>query len=143
MPDIQFRRVFSALKLDYFRNILRHKQCETVVSFIGPGLVFLVTVMFVSGNALAAPNVKVLLRTKSCGSCHIIPGVEDAYGKVGPTLKGLRERERIVAGTMENNTENLKAWLKDPKSIKSGTLMPNMGLTDEEIELVVEYLNKL
>jgi cytochrome c2 len=99
--------------------------------------------MFVSGNALAAPNVKVLLRTKSCGSCHIIPGVEDAYGKVGPTLKGLRERERIVAGTMENNTENLKAWLKDPKSIKSGTLMPNMGLTDEEIELVVEYLNKL
>jgi len=118
-------------------------QSETVVSLIGPGLVLLVAVMLVSGNAMAAPNVKVLLRTKACGSCHIIPGVEGAYGKVGPTLRGLRDRERIVAGTMENNTENLKAWLKNPKTIKSGTLMPNMGLADDEIEIVIEYLNKL
>jgi cytochrome c1 len=58
-------------------------------------------------------------------------------------LKGLRERVRIVDGTMENNTKNLKAWLKNPKSIKSGTLMPNMGLTDDEIEIVIEYLNML
>jgi len=37
----------------------------------------------------------------------------------------------------------LKAWLKNPQSIKPGTLMPNMGLSDEEIEIVVKYLNTL
>ena len=143
MQDVKFRMVFSALNSDYFCNIFREKQCETVVWFVGRVFVLLVCVMLATGNAMAAPEVKTLLKTKACGSCHIIPGVEGAYGKVGPTLKGLSDRARIVSGTVENNTENLKAWLKNPKSIKSGTLMPNMGLTDAEIQIVIEYLNTL
>ena len=114
-----------------------------ITSLVVRALVLLVTVVTLTGNAIGSPEAKALLKTKACGSCHIIPGVEGAYGKVGPTLRGLRDRERIVAGTMENNTENLKAWLKNPKTIKSGTLMPNMGLADDEIEIVIEYLNKL
>ncbi len=141
--DVQFERVFAAFNLETYRGIFSQSRWRTVATFVGIGFVLLVAVTAIPGNAIAAPDAKVLLKTKACGSCHIIPGVEGAYGKVGPTLKGLRERVRIVDGTMENNTKNLKAWLKNPKSIKSGTLMPNMGLTDDEIEIVIEYLNML
>ena len=143
IQDVQFRRVFNAFKLDPFYSIFKERQRKTVKSFIVPVLVLLVVVMLQNTNAMASPEVKGLLKTKACGSCHIIPGVEGAYGKIGPTLKGLRDRARIVDGTMENNAENLKEWLKNPKSIKSGTLMPNMGLTDDEIRIVIEYLNTL
>ncbi len=141
--DVQFERVFADFNLEPFCGIFSQIQWRTVATLVGIGFVLLVAVTAIPGNAIAAPDAKVLLKTKACGSCHIIPGVEGAYGKVGPTLKGLRERVRIVDGTMENNTKNLKAWLKNPKSIKSGTLMPNMGLTDDEIEIVIEYLNML
>ena len=141
--DVQFERVFAAFNLETYRGIFSQIQWRTVATFVEIAFVLFVAVTAITGNAIAAPDAKVLLKTKACGSCHIIPGVEGAYGKVGPTLKGLRERVRIVDGTMENNTKNLKAWLKNPKSIKSGTLMPNMGLTDDEIEIVIEYLNML
>ena len=141
--DVQFERVFAAFNLEPFCGIFSQIQWRTVATFVEIAFVLFVAVTAITGNAIAAPDAKVLLKTKACGSCHIIPGVEGAYGKVGPTLKGLRERVRIVDGTMENNTKNLKAWLKNPKSIKSGTLMPNMGLTDDEIEIVIEYLNML
>ena len=141
--DVQFERVFAAFNLETYRGIFSQSRWRTFATLVGIGFVLLVAVTAIPGNAIAAPDAKVLLKTKACGSCHIIPGVEGAYGKVGPTLKGLRERVRIVDGTMENNTKNLKAWLKNPKSIKSGTLMPNMGLTDDEIEIVIEYLNML
>ncbi len=114
-----------------------------ITSLVVRALVLLVTVVTLTGNAIGSPEAKALLKTKACGSCHIIPGVKGAYGKAGPTLKDLRKRSRIVGGTLANNTKNLKAWLKDPKSKRPATLMPNMGLTDEEIEIIIEYLNRL
>ena len=97
----------------------------------------------VTGSAIASPEAKALLQTKACGACHVIPGVEGAYGKAGPSLKGLHERKRIVGDVLENNPKNLKAWLKNPKSIKSGTMMPNTGLNDEEVEILIRYLNTI
>lgn len=103
----------------------------------------LVAVMAAAGNAVSSPEAKAILKTKACGSCHIIPGVEGAYSKFGPSLKGLRDRVRIVAGTMENNPENLKDWLRNPKSVKPDTMMPNTGLTDEEIEILIQYFDTI
>ena len=94
----------------------------------------------VIGSAIASPEAKALLQAKACGACHVIPGVEGAYGKAGPSLKGLHERKRIV---LENNPKNLKAWLKNPKSIKTGTMMPNTGLTDEEVEILILYFDTI
>jgi cytochrome c oxidase subunit 2 len=97
----------------------------------------------VTGSAIASPEAKELLQAKACGACHVIPGVKEAYGKAGPSLKGLHKRRRLVGGALENNLENLKAWLKNPESIKPGTLMPNTGLTDEEVEILIQYLNTI
>mgnify|MGYP000571961848 FL=1 len=97
----------------------------------------------VAGSAIASPEAKALLQAKACGACHVIPGVEEAYGKAGPSLKGLHERKRLFGGALENNLENLKAWLKNPESIKPGTLMPNTGLTDEEVEILILYFDTI
>ena len=97
----------------------------------------------VAGSAIASPEAKALLQAKACGACHVIPGVQEAYGKAGPSLKGLKERKRLLGGRLENNQENMKAWLKNPDSIKSGTLMPNTGLTDEEVEILIRYFNTI
>ncbi len=84
-----------------------------------------------------------IMRSKGCGACHIIPGIAGAMGTVGPSLKGLKERTRIAGGRLENSPENLRDWLKDPKSIKSDTMMPNPGLTDGEIETLIEFFKTL
>ena len=128
---------------DFLRSVRLQGQIRTFATLFGTMLVLLAVTMTASENVMASPEAKALLKTKACGSCHFIPGVKGAYGKVGPALKGLRDRARIVVGTVENNAENLKKWLKNPQSIKSETLMPNMGLTDEEIKIVIEYLNTL
>ena len=128
---------------DFLRSVRLQGQIRTFATLFGTMLVLLAVTMTASENAMASPEAKALLKTKACGSCHFIPGVKGAYGKAGPALKGLSKRVRIVGGTLQNNTKNLKAWLKNPKSIKPGTLMPNMGLSDEEIEIVVKYLNTL
>ena len=150
---LQPLRMIVAFCFDSLRSVRLQGQIRTFATLVGTMLVLLAVTMTASENAMASPEAKALamaspeakalLKTKACGSCHFIPGVKGAYGKAGPALKGLSKRVRIVGGTLQNNTKNLKAWLKNPKSIKPGTLMPNMGLSDEEIEIVVKYLNTL
>ena len=114
----------------------------SVVSLVGiVRVLFVLSMVGGAGSAMASPEATVLLQANGCGACHVIPGVEGAYGTAGPSLKGLNERKRIVGGSLENNPKNLKAWLKNPKSIKSGTMMPNTGLTDEELEILVQYFD--
>ena len=140
---LQPLRMIVAFCFDSLRSVRLQGQIRTFATLVGTMLVLLAVTMTASVNVMASPEAKALLKTKACGSCHFIPGVKGAYGKAGPALKGLSKRVRIVGGTLQNNTKNLKAWLKNPQSIKPGTLMPNMGLSDEEIEIVVKYLNTL
>ena len=46
-----------------------------------------------------------------CPTCHVIPHVPGAVGKVGPSLEGLSQRS-YVAGTLQNTPENLIHWLQ-------------------------------
>jgi cytochrome c oxidase subunit 2 len=43
----------------------------------------------------------------------------------------------------ENNTENLKRWIDNPPAVKPGAQMPDYGLSAEEIDAVVAYLQTL
>ena len=96
-----------------------------------------------NGILLASPEAKSLLLSKGCSVCHNIPGVEGTYAKLGPSLKGLSNRDRIAGGILENNTENLKVWLKNPIAVKPNTLMPNMGLSDQEIDILIKFFDTL
>jgi len=59
-----------------------------------------------------------------------------------PSLVNFAQKP-LIAGKVPNTRENLQKWLKKPSSIKKGTKMPNIGLTDEEIELLIEYIQTL
>ena len=140
----QFTNVSVTFCLPLHPSAPFQRQRRSSASLVRIALVLLVLSMEgVTGSAIASPEAKALLQAKACGACHVIPGVEEAYGKAGPSLKGLHERKRLFGGALENNLENLKAWLKNPESIKPGTLMPNTGLTDEEVEILIRYLNTI
>ncbi|MEZ4664046.1 MAG: c-type cytochrome [Caldilineaceae bacterium] len=67
----------------------------------------------------------------------------DAQARVGPDLTHVGSRAMLAAGLLANTPENLRAWLKAPHKLKPGTLMPNLHLTDIEVEQLAAYLETL
>ena len=78
----------------------------------------------------------------SCINCHAIK-TTTANGKFGPDLTHLMSRQTLGAGVVTNTRENLRAWVRDPQHVKPGALMPNMQLTDGELDQIVAYLMTL
>ncbi len=69
-----------------------------------------------------------------------------AGGMVGPDLTGLGSLEETSQVGIPVEAEELSEWLHDPQSIKPGTAMPaapSLGLDDEQIDQLVEYLMNL
>ncbi|KFZ43520.1 cytochrome c oxidase subunit II [Anoxybacillus flavithermus] len=83
---------------------------------------------------------------KSCIGCHAVTPVDGRpeQARLAPNLGNFADRERI-AGILEHNEENLKAWLKDPEKIKPGNKMTGTypALSDEELEALTKYLMTL
>ncbi|MEZ4523221.1 MAG: cytochrome c oxidase subunit II [Thermomicrobiales bacterium] len=76
-----------------------------------------------------------------CATCHLVEGTS-AQGNIGPELTNFANNDQI-AGVLENNEENLRAWLHDPPAVKPGTAMPNLGLSETQIDALVAYLYTL
>ena len=49
-------------------------------------------------------------------------------------------RKTLGAGVALNTPENLRAWIEDPQALKPGCRMPNMKLTEPEVDHIVDYL---
>lgn len=74
-----------------------------------------------------------LVKTLGCLGCHTING---EGGKVGPDLS--------AEGTRQRTPEWLAEQIKDPKSHNRASVMPSFSqLKDEEIETLVDYLERL
>jgi cytochrome c oxidase subunit II len=78
---------------------------------------------------------------KGCAGCHTIQGVSD--GNVGPNLTHVASRGTLAGSVLENTPDNLRTWLHDPPAVKPGSIMPNLGLNDHELEVLVAYLQSL
>ena len=92
-------------------------------------------------SGIAAKGAE-LFRTKACMNCHTIVGTP-AAARIGPNLTHLNNRQTIGAGVLTNSPENLTKWLVNPQKYKQGALMPNMKLTDSEVNAIVAYLEAL
>jgi cytochrome c oxidase subunit 2 len=101
-----------------------------------------------------------LFSAKGCTVCHSVTGDYTAAGQplaggrvlIGPNLTGFGSRATLAGAILENNTENLSAWLEDPEEIKPGNLMyqeavaytnPDLALTDQDVDALVAYLQHL
>jgi len=80
-----------------------------------------------------------LVFKESCLSCHAV----NAQGLgMGPNLNGFADRE-MVAGILPHNEDSMRKWIKDPQSVKPGNKMPQIPLTDTQINDLVKYLKEL
>ena len=85
------------------------------------------------------------IATTLCAACHMIRGTSTntAFAIKGPDLTHVGSRNHIAAVTMENNSENLAQWLKNPPGVKPGSRMPVLALSYEQISQLVAYLQEL
>jgi cytochrome c len=77
-----------------------------------------------------------------CGTCHVIPGVKGAVGRVGPNLTSYGERTYIV-GSYQNTPNLLSRWIAQPQQLEPGTAMPNLGVSATEAQDMAAYLLQL
>jgi len=80
-----------------------------------------------------------LCRRYSCGSCHVIPGVSEDPGKLGPTLDGVAVRQKL-GGQVPNTPDNMKLWIRDPHAMKRGSGMPKLGVNDDDARDLAAYM---
>ena len=92
---------------------------------------------------LSSPETKAgreLFFSLPCVGCHTIKGTA-AAGKVGPELTYVASKKSIAGGILSPvNEENLGKWLQNPPAIKPGTLMPNLGLSQQQISDLTSFL---
>jgi len=79
--------------------------------------------------------------TNTCLICHTIEGISG--GIMGPNLTHLASRTTIAGGVLPNTAESLTRWIRNPASVKPGSRMPTIPLTDQEIAALVSYLQSL
>ncbi len=77
-----------------------------------------------------------------CGGCHVIPGIRQATGRVGPRLNDLRNQV-YLAGVLPNTPENLVLWIQHPEEVNPRTAMPDLDLTEEEARDIAAYLYRM
>ena len=93
-----------------------------------------------------------IFHNQTCVACHSIQGT-NAQGQVAPNLTLLGRRATIAAGWLDNSVESIERWIRAPRDVKPGALMPGVseeggnwpatGLTDEQVRAVAQYLYSL
>ncbi|MGH8994289.1 MAG: cytochrome c oxidase subunit II [Acidimicrobiia bacterium] len=96
----------------------------------------------------AADGYKIFTGKGGCLACHSVTGIEGAVSRVGPNLTHLKARDRFAGYVFDNNRENLRKWVDNPSAMKpmrpeKGTGMPDQGLSPEELDRIVAFLETL
>jgi cytochrome c oxidase subunit 2 len=78
----------------------------------------------------------------TCAMCHAVIGTT-AGARTAPDLTHVASRKTIAAGADENTPTALKGWIADPQHLKPGNRMPATGLSGQQLNAVVAYLESL
>lgn len=80
---------------------------------------------------------------RGCGSCHVVDGLTVGGDTPAPDLTHLASRREIAGGLLDSTGPDLRRWISDPHAVKPGTLMPDVDVTDTELDDLVAYLESL
>jgi len=124
--------------------LLFRQQLRFAAAALGLSVVLGAAGLLVGGPAeatsveAAAPGTAVagqaLFVAKGCIVCHVHDGVpesRDVSASIGPELS-----------TYHNGSDFLRRWLADPAGERPKTGMPDLGLSTEEIEALIGFLNQ-
>ena len=92
----------------------------------------------------AAAGMDVFLN-RGCTQCHNISDINEVLPEAfnGPDLTHFMDRGVIAGAYREYSLDNLKTWLANPPKEKPGSYMPNLGLTQQEIDDLAAFLETL
>jgi cytochrome c oxidase subunit II len=82
-----------------------------------------------------------LFSQRGCSGCHTISGISS--GVVGPDLTHFKSRSVFAGSIFANNDNDLRAWLANPPGEKPGSVMPNLNLSQDDINKLTAYLDTL
>jgi cytochrome c2 len=87
---------------------------------------------------------KELVRRYGCVSCHAIPGVAGIAGRdtIGPSLEGIAGKDHL-AGKLPNEPKKMIRWIRDPQGLQPGSVMPDMGITEQDGRDIAAFLYTL
>ncbi len=84
---------------------------------------------------------------QACIGCHNISDVnplDTATVEIyGPDLTHFASRNVFAGATLDNTPENLAVWLANPPAVKPGSFMPNLGLSQGDIDDLIAYMESL
>ncbi|MBV9748209.1 MAG: c-type cytochrome [Acetobacteraceae bacterium] len=78
----------------------------------------------------------------NCGACHVIGGIHQAVGTVGPALDGVATRAEL-AGYLPNQPDQMTRWIRHPQQVLPGNGMPEQGVTEQDARDMAAYLYTL
>ena len=78
----------------------------------------------------------------TCANCHNIRGV-NSQKQYAPDLTHVASRGILAGGRLTNNPTNLRDWLHQPNIIKPNCLMPNLNLSNQDLDDLTAYLETL
>ena len=85
---------------------------------------------------------RLLVQQYQCAACHFIPEVQGPNGDAGPSLQAMG-RMSYIAGSIPNQPENMIRFLQNPPAVKPGTLMPALGISNEEARHMAAFMYSL
>lgn len=97
---------------------------------------------FMGVHAGSARRGAQLIVSYGCGSCHTVPGVRQARGRVGPPLDFFAERT-FIGGELPNTPDTLVRWIMDPPGQIPATAMPQMNVSERDARDIAAYLYSL
>jgi cytochrome c oxidase subunit 2 len=90
----------------------------------------------------AAQGGRHVFEQLTCVNCHTIAGT-GARPRLAPDLTHLASRRTLGAGVLENTPPNLVRWLHNPQAIKPGSHMPQVLLSEAQVQDLTAYLETL
>lgn len=78
----------------------------------------------------------------TCVNCHNIRGF-NSQEQYGPDLTHVASRKMLAGERLENTPENLRDWLHQPNILKPNCYMPNLKLSDGDLDMLTAYLETL
>lgn len=85
---------------------------------------------------------RLLIEQYGCGTCHTVPGVRTATGKLAPPLDRFA-RHVYIAGALPNEPDVLTRWIQHPQELVPATTMPDLGVSEQHARDMAAYLYSL
>ena len=79
-----------------------------------------------------------------CATCHNVDELSPLANPVGPDLTHFASRSAFAGAVLElDEPGELERWLENPPEIKPGSFMPDLDLTQAEIDALAAWLRSL